>query len=334
MADFDMLQSLVASSVKEVKEEFFGPVNTTELVTYLKDILPLNPSEYKLIHIQGNASRFKANLVTVHKDEKEISNFVERYCLTTNETLRKVSPRHLSDKNMYSVAYYYRCQHKTRYQATMNPKEVIAAKPSKRLKNTDCPYSLTVKLRKVSDEYPCEMDLEWNHNHPVDALQSLSFKDVAKNVTQKIKQMFENGYTPALAYNEFIKGIKQECSDSLEFHLKLADRSKVPSRRDFNNLFTEYKRSKYGSKNLTEMFKVLENRINLAKEQHSDYDIILQTFDEEERDPFILAVVTPLMKRIHEKVNIHYYYIVLNFIHLFTLFLTTDLFIQSIYFLK
>ena len=60
MADFDMLQSLVASSVKEVKEEFFGPVNTTELVTYLKDILPLNPSEYKLIHIQGNASRFKS----------------------------------------------------------------------------------------------------------------------------------------------------------------------------------------------------------------------------------------------------------------------------------
>ena len=39
MADFDMLQNLVASSVKEVKEEFFGPVNTAELVTYLEDIL-------------------------------------------------------------------------------------------------------------------------------------------------------------------------------------------------------------------------------------------------------------------------------------------------------
>ena len=67
----------------------------------------------------------------------------------------------------------------------------------------------------------------------------------------------------------------------------------------------EYKRSKYGSKNLAEMFKVLENRINLAKEQHSDSDIILQTFDQEKQDPFILVVVTPLMKRVHEKVNIH-----------------------------
>ena len=35
MADFDMLQNSVASSFKE---EFFGPVNTVELVTYLEDI--------------------------------------------------------------------------------------------------------------------------------------------------------------------------------------------------------------------------------------------------------------------------------------------------------
>ena len=103
------------------------------------------------------------------------------------------------------------------------------------------------------------MGLEWNHNDPLDALQSMSFnKDVAENVTQKIKQMFDNVYTPVLAYKEFIKGIEQDFSDSLEFHLKLADRSKVPSRRDFNDLFTKYKRSKYGSKNLTEIFKVLE----------------------------------------------------------------------------
>ena len=57
------------------------------------------------------------------------------------------------------------------------------------------------------------------------------------------------------------------------------------------------------------MCKVLENGINLAKEQQSDYDIILHTFDEEERDPFILAVVTPLMKGIHEKVNFHSYFV-------------------------
>ena len=35
------------------------------------------------------------------------------------------------------------------------------------------------------------MELEWNHNRPVDALQSLSFKDVEKRVTQEIKQIFE-----------------------------------------------------------------------------------------------------------------------------------------------
>ena len=82
---------------------------------------------------------------------------------------------------MYSIAYYYRCQHKTRYQTTMNVKEVIAEKPSNRLKNTDCPYSLIVKF----DEYPCEMDFEYTNNHPVDVVQSLNFKDVAKYATHK-----------------------------------------------------------------------------------------------------------------------------------------------------
>ena len=57
------------------------------------------------------------------------------------------------------------------------------------------------------------MDLEWNHNHPIDALQSLRFKYVANNVTQNIKQIKNN------AYNECIKGIKQECINSLEFYL-------------------------------------------------------------------------------------------------------------------
>ena len=42
MADFDMLQNLVVWSVKE---EFFGPVNTVELVTYLEDIATTVKSE-------------------------------------------------------------------------------------------------------------------------------------------------------------------------------------------------------------------------------------------------------------------------------------------------
>ena len=49
--EFDKLRSLVASSVKEVT------VNTTELVTYLEDIPPLNPNElsssYRIRFVRG-----------------------------------------------------------------------------------------------------------------------------------------------------------------------------------------------------------------------------------------------------------------------------------------
>ena len=71
MADFDMLRSLVASSVKEVKEEFFGRVNTTELVTYFEDILPLNPNELS----RSSRIGFLRGLnIKINKKPKRIEN--------------------------------------------------------------------------------------------------------------------------------------------------------------------------------------------------------------------------------------------------------------------
>ena len=202
----------------------------------LKETIPLVDAEYKDISITGTDKQCKATLKCKLRDVQAVEFFVRLYMERTNETLRKLSPIHPSQKNVFASILYNRCHHKTKYQPTMNPKQLLKGKPSKRLKNTDCPFSMVFKVKREIDDFPCVGELAWNHNHPVQALQALSFKDIPAHVIDRIRDMYDHGYTPGLAYEEFMKGVRIECQKEVEFHWKLADCSKVPRRRDFNQL--------------------------------------------------------------------------------------------------
>ena len=78
----------------------------------------------------------------------------------------------------------------------------------------------------------------------------------------------------------------------------------MPSRGDFNNLYTDFKKKTYGSKNIDEMCQMLKTRIAEMSANDREYSFKFNEFSAEEEEPFILAVVTPLMKRVHEKVFI------------------------------
>ena len=257
------------------------------------------------MQVNGSVRKLKASFECNLKNETEVKSFVSSYMQLSNETLRQnSSPHHLSEKNAYSEAFYYRCHHKTRCQSTMNPVELLKEKPSKRIKNTNCPFSLILKLKKTEGPFPCVVELEWDHNHPILALQSLSFKDIPENVSAEINHMYENGYTPGLACKEFIKSVKKSCQNDLEFHLRLADRSAVPKRIDFNNLFTEFNRKRYGSTNFEEVFNCLEKRIKVLHDENKELTLKFQGYNQKENTPFVLVIISPLMKRVHEKVNI------------------------------
>jgi hypothetical protein len=50
------------------------------------------------------------------------------------------------------------------------------------------------------------------------------------------------------------------------------------------------------------MLCALEQRIKCLQEKDEDYTIEFQEFDEETNQPFIMVVITPLMKRVHKLV--------------------------------
>ena len=58
----------------------------------------------------------------------------------------------------------------------------------------------------------------------------------------------------------------------------------------------------FGSCDVESMFEMLETKLNLLKQESSDYTFKLLKFDEKLCQPFILVVITPLMKRVHQMI--------------------------------
>lgn len=66
-----------------------------------------------------------------------------------------------------------------------------------------------------------------------------------------------------------------------ELHQNMADRSIMPMRRDFNELYTEFKNKKYGLRDLSLMFMTLKTKIDEWKENSKDLSMEFSPFDEE-----------------------------------------------------
>ena len=233
----------------------------------------------------------------------DLQRFLQSYAVNTNEALRIAKSDILSKGSKYSVVRYYRCQHNTRVFSTRNVKEILEKNPSKRLKNTNCPYRMCVNFLKDTTlaSFPCKIKIEWCHNHETDTLQASSFKDLDANVTAKIRTYFLDGMTPGTAYREFVSNLRLGHKDNLlTFHKSLADRSLCPRRRDFNKLYSDFNIEKYGGANCDDMLKLLDDQIAEVKTNFPEASIEHSVCDEGKT--LILAFVTPMMHRIHQNV--------------------------------
>ena len=67
--------------------------------------------------------------------------------------------------------------------------------------------------------------------------------------------------------------------------------------------YSQYCKEKFGGKNRAEMFDKMESKIKEYLKEHKDTRISYQLFDALSEQPLIIAIVTPLMSRIHEMVG-------------------------------
>lgn len=133
-----------------LRSRFINVQNTQELLDTLADLLPLRNEDYKVDIIQGSVKKFTCK---VNCQIENVKEFINGYNEKSKETLRLRSTKsQLGPKNKFERYVYLRCQHNTRYHGTMNAKAVMRANPSKRFKNTDCPFSLILKFKKDATE--------------------------------------------------------------------------------------------------------------------------------------------------------------------------------------
>ena len=140
------------------------------------------------------------------------------------------------------------------------------------------------------------------NKHSVHLLYTFTFKDIPTSVTNTITKMYFGGLLPGGAYREFLRQLRSECKDDLEFYRRLSGRSEAPQREDFNRIYSDLKQERFGIGSMSDMFATLEKIIKDLKEKDAEYTTEYQKFEEEINQPFITVVITPLMKRVHKLV--------------------------------
>ena len=113
----------------------------------------------------------------------------------------------------------------------------------------------------------------------------------------EIEVLFSSGLTRSQLYNEILRNLQSNCKDELNFHLKKADRSKCPRRREFNSLFINYCLEKFGDRNSAAMCDKHDEIIHEFMEPDEGAKIFYQLYNKDQNSALILAIVTPLMQR-------------------------------------
>ena len=233
------MKDIIDAAIREVNQDFHCTEDTfivpEESKSFILGKLP-EDFDYEGLNITGKQTNFRACFVT-----KDIANDNLVNWLTEFETINNVSLKIKTKKKQtagYLVQNYYRCHHNTRrWSPSKDPQRKLKVNPSTRVKNTNCPFQMIVKIDVKGQ---CYVDVEWKHNHSVETLEASNFRDLSFECIEKVNKLYESGHTPSTARQQYLKELRATCSDELTYHKKKADRSVTPRKRDFNHLYSKF----------------------------------------------------------------------------------------------
>ena len=234
---------MIDAAIREVNQDFHCTEDTfivpEEWKSFIVGKLP-DGFDYEGLNIKGKQTNFRACFVT-----KDITNDNLVNWLTEFETINNVSLKIKTKKKQtagYVVQNYYDIR---RWSPSKGPQRKLKVNQSARVKNTNCPFQMIVKMDVKGQSY---VDVEWEHNHSVETLEAFNFRDLSAECIEKVNKLYESGHTPSNARLQYLKELRVTCSDELTYHKKKADRSVTPRKRDFNHLYSKFGEEKFGGK--------------------------------------------------------------------------------------
>ena len=301
--NLDGFDDLLESALKKVDHSFHDQsqkLTQEEKHKFETAVLEKLPEDfhYEVNECNGTElSKFKLKVTTDNVSPDNLEGWLAEFQALNGVTL-KVKAKKKETKG-YSIQHYYRCQHDTRrWSPSKDPQRKLKCNPAARVKNTNCPFQLVIKINTQNN---CVIDIDWSHNHSVCALEASNFKELSSESIGEIRKLYEAGETPCTARQIFIKKLRTDCSNELDFHVRKADRSVVPRRRDFCYIYQQYCKERFGGKD-SEMLEKLSAKLNDYQETNPDSSVDYQLYGGD-NTPLIIAIVTPLMRRIHKYVR-------------------------------
>ena len=333
------------------------PKQWKDLNASLKQLLPPHEQYTYIIETyqessesQEDAPHFSATIRVNLQNENEARDWITEMSNHSKCTYRVTKTVKPSMKRVKCKLVMH-CQHYAKKLTQKQREKSALARVKKaraplclqlRNKKTDCPskFVLTVQIptkiqTRLSESNPhllthCGVfKVEFNHNHPVHAAHTLSFRDVSEHTKEKLHGLFEMGHNASSARHAHEQQLIVQAESPEDQQSILADRAQNPNPQDMFRLYDKWRVGTYGEENGKTMIQKLQEAVDEYNEQYSKDGgkALLQWYDagaddeESESDaedseppkkkrkkavnstPLILALCTPLMSRAHQFVQ-------------------------------
>ncbi|XP_063965028.1 uncharacterized protein LOC135156449 [Lytechinus pictus] len=265
----------------------------------LETILPSQYEHEVCSYEPLDGDNFKCQFRLKISSEEQVQKWLQDFKRGTNSSTWKVARTYPDAGKFNQFRVDLRCQHNTRY----------TSRPGKKTKNTFCPASAFIVLKRFikhsrSKDSHIEkgllfiVTLNYAHNHPLSCADALRRNDVSEATEEKLRSLFEHGHSPSSALDLLKDDLPEEHGDN--YINASADRSLCPDVQYCYRLYAKIFKKRYGAASGEEMYADLERKIHeLNEEQHRLCAKIKVT----PNNQTIVAICTPLMKRVHEKMK-------------------------------
>ncbi|XP_050516231.1 uncharacterized protein LOC126891098 [Diabrotica virgifera virgifera] len=173
-----------------------------------------------------------------------------------------------------------------------------------RNRNFDCSASLVVRVRKntvdttkrdvlMKEVFNAIIKIEAHHNHAVHVAEAYSYLRMSEDTKADFLKYFNEGLTPAAAKIYHETCLIASSSEEEDVTKMLADGHINPLDRSIYHFYDMWRSNHFGDRTKESMIEVIKNKNAYYTENNITVTI--------KEDPFIVCIVTPLMKRAHQE---------------------------------
>ena len=185
----------------------------------LENILPegfkYKISSFKIIEDSPipNETKFDAIFALNVCSEEGIRKFVSSFQESSSTNYNMLHGDKKSGKTVL-VSGYRKCHHNIRKRTKSGNESTdpdSLADPKTEGKQTNCPASITFKLKSTKDHvhdenclfFPLEVTLAFTHNHSIESANAVKYHDVRNETKEKFIELFKADHSASSAYQEY-----------------------------------------------------------------------------------------------------------------------------------